>query len=306
MHSLKINIISMFNGGGLETDFRVLRAALEELGHQVTGVPIEKLPYPQADLNVFFEVFISYTLSAPLNWFVPNPEWFCNHMKDLGRFDLILCRTKDAERIFQGLRTHYLGFTSFDCYRPAIEKDFTQMFHLCGKNPYKGTQSILDLWKEAPHLPDLTVATQIDWKVMPPPNLILCQGRLPEEDLRHHQNRAGIHLCISEAEGFGHCIMEAMSTGSVVVTTNGAPMNEFITESLCLAPFSVSAPQRLGTAYHVDSRHLHQVLMRLLQLPKEELVRIGAENRKVYLTRKMEFQRNLEELLELTLMRKSL
>jgi hypothetical protein len=36
-------------------------------------------------------------------------------------------------------------------------------------------------------------------------------------------------------------------------------------------------------------------------LPKEELERIGAENRKIYLTRKREFQSNLEDLLRLTL-----
>jgi|ERR1700722_4873671 len=299
----------MFNGGGLETDFRVLRAALEEWGHRVTGVALEELRYPQADVNVFFEVFIPYQFSSALvNWFVPNPEWFCNRVEDLPQFDLILCRTREAERIFQELnqKTHYIGFTSIDCYQPEIDKDFSKMFHLCGKNPHKGTRAILDLWKEAPHLPDLTVATQIDWKLPPSlPNLMLHQGLVPEEVLRYHQNHCGVHIAPSEAEGFGHSIMEAMSTGSVVITTDGPPMNEFITEPLCLAPFTVSAFQRLGTAYHVDSRHLHQLLIRLLQLPKEELARIGAENRKVYLTRKREFQKNLEELLQLNLSRYS-
>src|ERR1700722_15707055 len=107
---MKVNIVTIFNGAGLETDYRLLRAVLEGFGARVTGVSLEDPHFPEADLNVFFEVFVPYKFSsAPLNWFVPNPEWFCNRVEDLSHFDLILCRTREAERIFQGLsqKTHY-------------------------------------------------------------------------------------------------------------------------------------------------------------------------------------------------------
>ena len=35
-------------------------------------------------------------------------------------------------------------------------------------------------------------------------------------------------ICCSKAEGFGHFIQEAKASSSVVLTTGGPPMNEFV------------------------------------------------------------------------------
>lgn len=299
---MKINVATHFNGVGLETDYRLLKASLEDLGHRVNGVSWLDRYFPKADINIFFEAFhVERFSSAQLNWYIPNPEWFINRVEELPNFDLILCRTKEAEQIFQklNLKTKYLGFTSPDCYRSDVEKDFTKIFHLGGGSHQKGTQSILNLWKNCPFLPDLTVVTHLNLNFPPQlNNLSLLNYRLPETDLRYFQNRCGIHLCPSEAEGFGHYIMEAMSTGAVVLTTNAPPMNEFITESACLVPYSVSATQRLGVRYFVDPRHLHQLIHCILQFSTEELERIGAENRKAYLRMRKNFHENLELLLQ--------
>ena len=301
MHSLKINIITHFNGVGLETDYRLLKTCLEDLGHCVNGVSWVDQHFPNADINIFFESFdIDRFSSARLNWYVPNPEWFVNRTEELANFDLILCRTKEAERIFQKLnqRTKYLGFTSPDCYRREIEKDYTKIFHLGGGSHQKGTQNILNLWKNSPFFPHLTVVTHLNL-VFPPcqNNLTLLNHRLSEADLYYHQNHCGIHLCPSEAEGFGHYIVEAMSAGAVVLTTDAPPMNELITESICLVPYTVSSAQRLGSRYFVDPQHLYQLIHRVLQLSKEELELIGAENRKAYLNMKKRFHENLKLLL---------
>lgn len=301
MHALKINIITHFNGVGLETDNRLLRASLEGLGHDVTSVSWHDAHFPSADINIFFETFhIEKFSSARLNWFIPNPEWFINCTQELANFDLILCRTKEAEQIFQklNLKTKYLGFTSPDCYRDDIKKDFSKMFHLGGGSHQKGTQNILNLWERCPFFPNLTLATHLELMFPPQLNhLSVLNHRLTETDLRYYQNHCGIHLCPSEAEGFGHYIVEAMSTGAVVLTTNAPPMNELISEPACLVPYSVSSPQRLGTRYFVDPQHLYQLIDRILQLSKAELERIGAENRRTYLNMRTTFHENLELLL---------
>ncbi len=287
---------------GLETDYRLLKGSLEELGHRVIGLSWHEQHFPVADINVFLEVFPPDKFSsARLNWYIPNPEWFTNRVEDLSNFDLILCRTKEAERIFQKLnqKTRYLGFTSPDCYKKDIEKDYTKIFHLGGGSYQKGTQNILGLWKDCPFFPDLTVVTHLSLKFPPPlSNLTLLNHRLSEAQLRYYQNHCGVHLCPSEAEGFGHYIMEAMSAGAVVLTTNAPPMNEFITESVCLVPFSVSASQKLGTRYFVDSQHLYQLILRILQLSKEELECISTKNRQAYLNIRKKYHHNLELLLQ--------
>jgi glycosyltransferase involved in cell wall biosynthesis len=287
---------------GLETDYCLLKDALEGLGHHVTGLSWHERKFPVADINIFLEVFSSDQFSsARWNWYIPNPEWFTNRVEELSHFDLILCRTKETERIFQKLKqkTQYLGFTSPDCYRRDIEKDYQKIFHLGGGSYQKGTQNILNLWKDCPSFPDLTVVTHLDLKFPPQlSNLTLFNHRLSETQLRFYQNQCGIHLCPSEVEGFGHYIMEAMSAGAVVLTTNAPPMNELIMEPVCLVPFSVSASQKLATRYFVDPQHLYQLILRVLHLPKEDLERISAKNRQIYLKMKKKFHHNLELLLQ--------
>lgn len=41
-----------------------------------------------------------------------------------------------------------------------------------------------------------------------------------------------VHLCPSVREGFGHYINEARANGALVITTNFAPMNEFVSDGV--------------------------------------------------------------------------
>ena len=128
----KINIFSLMNGKGLELDQKILAQALEELGYDVQCKSFydsaDGVSY--ADINIFFEVlnpdWFSYAHS---NWFIPNPEWYIQNLKLLKQVDLILCRTREVERIFRRLNknTYFLGFTSFDCYH---EGKITTLDHM--------------------------------------------------------------------------------------------------------------------------------------------------------------------------------
>lgn len=297
--SLKINIFSSCNGKGLQVDKEILQEALSEMGHSVVyinyGEPISK---QKADINLFIEHPLIDKLSwAPINWLIPNPEWYTQDLKLLDKMDLILCKTRESVNIFssRGYPTYYLGFTSPDCYDPLIEKDYSCFLHLAGGSDQKGTNSVLRVWKSnCPHL--TVVKREMDW-IISQRNLTFITRYVPQKELRQIQNRCGIHLCPSETEGFGHYIMEAMSAKAVIVTTNAPPMNENILDHRCLVRFFKSTPQRLATNYYVDPAELKNAIDGLLTLSPEELREIGERNRKVYLRTRDEFWQRLRYLL---------
>ncbi len=302
--SLNIHLFSEKNGKGLEVDQKILAHFLENLGHEVSCFGLcEEVPssFP-VDINIFFQVInLARCSHATANWFIPNPEWYYQGLEELAAIDLILCRTKEVERIFQGLnkKTYLLGFTSRDCYRPDIPKNFSAFLHVAGTSDQKGTPAILSVWSRTPSFPPLTLIKHHSSSPFPEQeNVHWIHYRLEEEALRELQNQCGIHLCLSETEGFGHYLMEAMSTGAVVITTDAPPMNEFMTDRRCLVPAFRSRPQCLGINYYVHAGSLKETLHRLRKLSLEDLQAIGRENREIYLKKTEEFKQRLVLLLK--------
>ncbi len=299
---LKINVFSVSNGVGLERDRKILKKALEDLGHIVYEREV-KTDQPNgnaADINIFFEIISPYWISsARLNWFIPNPEYY--EQGDLyKKMDLILCRTREVERIFRSLNhpTYFLGFTSISRYDNKIDKNFSTFLHLAGSSLTKNTPIVVNLWKNHVDLPNLVMIKHLGGPELSQPNVHWISSHLPEDDLTHLQNACGIHLCPSIAEGYGHYIMEAMAAGAVVITTDAPPMNEFITDRRCLIPYSSSCPRHFGTAYFVDAQHVASTIRAIQELPVDELEKIGQQNRSVYLQNTRTFHQNLKLLLE--------
>jgi hypothetical protein len=301
--SLQINLFSEQNGKGLEASRQILKNELVKLGHTIYEKKFSEKKCkecPQADLNIFFErINTNWLDRAPVNWFIPNPEWYIQNLKLLNQIDLILCRTHEVERIFNDMnkKTYYLDFSSRDCLDTSIEKDFRLCLHVAGGSHYKGTQAILKAWTGREDLNPLTILIRYSLRYPNQPNLQWIQERLPLADLRILQNCCGIHLCPSETEGFGHYLMEAMSTGAVVITTDAPPMNEFIDDARCLVPYLRAVPCQLATSYFVDSEQLMQKVEALRDLPIEELKKIGERNRANYLLKTEEFHQNLKRLM---------
>lgn len=300
--SLRINVICSANGVGQGKDLKILREEISQLGHEVQHIPYTVVSaYKEADINIFIEHFDPELFRyAKRNCLIPNPEWYCSTAEWIPQFDLILCRTREVERIFQLFqgKTYYLGFTSCDNHRPEIEKDFSQYFHLRGQATGKGTDVILIAWNERPDFPMLSLLSH--WaeytKYSSLPNLILHQYYMPAEELIDLQNHCGVHVLPSQTEGFGHSISEAMSCGAVVVTTDAPPMNEFITDPNCLVGYICTTTQRLATNYTADPKKLESCVEHLMTLSWSDLERIGQENRQRYLENKVAFKNNLQNL----------
>ncbi len=286
-----VNILATDNGVGMSRDMRILETELVEMGYQVNLIstaPHSK-GYPQEIPKAEYNIFIEHTYSslfkyAKKNYFIPNPEWYLSHWTILSGIDLVLCRTKEVQRIFNifNVKTHYIAFTSLDRFNPAIEKDFGKILHLKGKSIAKGTSTIIDLWKTCYYFPTLDLVGH-DFVGPVCANIHYYSNYLTEKALLNLTNQCGIHLCPSETEGFGHYIMEAMSASAVVVTTDAPPMNEFIKDKRCLVQYHKKSRTNLATCYYVDPLELQLTITTLLDLPDEELQKIGELNRANYL-----------------------
>lgn len=214
---LKINIISNRNGVGLSRDIDILFIELAKLGHEVRFTEDTDLkPQPKTDINLFIQPANAFFLPfADKNYLIPNPEWSFLSSQEIAQFDLILCKTKEAERIFKPLNSHvvYLGFTSKDRLdKTTPQKNYKGPFHLAGASTQKGTEMLVKMWLENPQFPALFLIKHKSISSYPPAsNLHLMDGYLEDSTLANFQNFFGLHICPSETEGFGHYIMEALA-----------------------------------------------------------------------------------------------
>lgn len=298
---LKINLIYKHTGAGLGRDGEILTKELQKYGHSIRSFRVNILrPIREADINIFFEeVHQDFFQYATQNYFIPNPEWYKADESIIPQFDMILCKTREAERIFKPLNpnTVFISFTSLDRFDQTVKKDFRLALHVAGKSQQKGTDTIVQTWANNPHLPGLLLFRyQGRRDYAPLHNLIFVCGFFEDSKLIETQNQFGIHLCPSETEGFGHYLMEALSTGAVVVTTDAPPMNEFVLDKRCLAGYNRTQAQHLATNYYVDGSKLAEVAETLMYLSDEELQDIGKKNREFYLKNKLFFEHRIAEI----------
>lgn len=165
----------------------------------------------------------------------------------------------------------------------------------------KGTDKVLRTWASHSKFPKLTVIKHAERAIKiignARNNIRIINRRISKRSLLLLQNQCGVHLCPSKTEGFGHYIMEAMSVGAVVITTDAPPMNEFIKDRRCLVRYSHTEKMKYATIYKVDNKDLAKVVKALRKLSREELESIGRINREEYLRRDSEFKQEFEKLM---------
>tara|TARA_R110002072_G_scaffold1401_3_gene11801 strand:- start:2765 stop:3787 length:1023 start_codon:yes stop_codon:yes gene_type:complete len=332
----RINIIAWHNGGGLSRDIDTLFDALPTDRFEVTlnGAPRERariqrrriahrvsnvryrwqhhsaLAATKFDVNLFLEdISPGFFPYARANMFIPNPEWFkANQRRHLRGIDSVLCKTRDAEKTFSalGCTTRFIGFTSEDrSDTTGTEKPQNTFFHMAGRSWQKGTKPLVALWLQHPEWPALTVVqnarTYSQSKVEPivASNIQHLLTRLDDAALRQLQNRHAIHLCPSEAEGFGHCIAEAMSCGALTLTTDAPPMNELITpERGVLVQYNRTRKQRAGVNYYVDPADLERKIQHIIAMDQPSRQTLGEHARQWFRENDRRFRTRLIEALE--------
>ena len=323
--ALRVNMIGKSNGVGLDRDIGLLASALIAAGCEVeyTRVgsrqsgrrksPLFKVMYwlhsrlmpkpsPQYDMNVMLEhVWPQYRDKACINILVPNPDFFDRHdLKVLSLVDYVWAKTAQSEHLFHRMKANvsYIGFDSEDRMLAEISRQRT-FFHLAGSSSLKGTQRLLDIWVKHPDWPILVVAGRLKFKPPVAPNIRIQGGYLEEEFLKRLQNESSIHVCTSEAEGWGHYLVEAMSVGAAVITVDAPPMNVLIAPDRgWLLPCSANGWQQLIPRYAFDSHSLEALIEQVLALSDDVINNMGQASRLWYESNRATFPARIKQALD--------
>jgi glycosyltransferase involved in cell wall biosynthesis len=322
--ALRLNLIAWNNGVGLTRDLALLERALRAGGFDVhvTAIGRGKLRKwfrpammrlrsrlralarrpPRFDVNIMLEHIRPEDLpSAHRTLFIPNPEWCLpTDVAQLRNVAGVLAKTRHAVDIFQrlGVHTEWIGFTSEDRLDAGVPRE-RRFFHLAGRSSNKGTDALIALWRRHPEWPVLTVLQSPRTARPIEPAVANVEHRvdyIDDAELRQLQNACRFHICCSETEGFGHYLVEAMSVGAVVITTDAAPMNELVDRSrgVCVG-YGTTGTQFLATTYFIDCAQLEIQIERLLASDDATLDALGDAARQWFERNDAEFPERLRD-----------
>ena len=308
---MNVNLIARSNGVGLDQDVNLCKEVLERNGHEVLqshsrGVSWWQRLLPQKpkyDVNIFMErVFPAWCPLAKTNILIPNQERFPErHLRWLNRVQHVFCKTQHAETIFKQHHpsVFHIGFTSRDRFMSKVSPDYAKWFHLAGRSTLKGTETLLKLWQNHPEWPSLTlVQHKANAPNSVPDNIHLITDYLSNESLNQLQCSHGIHCCPSLSEGWGHHMVEGMSTRAVVITTDAPPMNELVHRTRgFLVPYRESEGRHLGTNYRVDAQALEQTIQAIIASDQDHLEEMGQKARAWFAANQEAFETRLIEVL---------
>lgn len=268
----RINILCPDNKAGLSRDANIIQHLLDQ-HYDVGWIDPRKHPVQQADLNLHLEILYgTYTKSAKVNVFIPNPEWFYNEWRQhISKVDHVIAKTYDTQRIFERMKlnTVYTSFTSEDRYIHGIEKTNT-FFHSSGKSLIKGTEQTLQAFND-PTMPKLF-------------HVSATSKHYADDEFKQMQNTHRFHLCCSHYEGFGHYINEAKSCKSIIITTNGSPMNELITDEFGFGvAFTQYVQMRLAQKKIPNPNEIRKAVLDCMGMENDLLDECGERARESYL-----------------------
>lgn len=306
-----INVVGRSNTVGLDRDRDLVVETLREAGLDVTFshyrsrsvVAAPMLRRPRYRATIFLErVFLRWLGTAAVDLLIPNQERFPRrHVRRLRHIDRVLCKTRHAESIFSGLgcAAAYVGFTSRDRRQRAVDRIPKAVLHLAGRSTLKGTEAVLRLWRKHPEWPELVVIRHDGHTLEGSANIRVVHEYLDDDELRRLQNRCAIHVCPSLAEGWGHALVEGLSCGAIVLTTDAPPMNEVVGPDRGIRiPYTKTSPRHLGTCYFVDEVQLERAVERALSWPPSARRAMSARARHWFEDNDRRFRRRLVEVVD--------
>jgi glycosyltransferase involved in cell wall biosynthesis len=331
--TVKFTIYYRKSGHGLSVDAQFLLNTLRNLGHRCDIEVIEinhrsrmsslfeiilrrlNILY---DLNLLKRLFrfkprdVAIHLENPIytklyrhniHILVPNQEWMDPRRLDLlESFSYIWCKTRLAKAVFSelGCRTRYIGFYSEVLDLPApVSKSREHFLSRVGMSQHRGAQILVDTWRDQP-----------DWPLL---KLVIHPSRQPAnkpanvEYIDVFRSREGFaelaasslyHIYLTETEGFGHSIVEALGYGSIVMVNDAPPMNEVLDEDCgIMVECSYLGQKRLSPRFGARKSSIEAAVQRILSMTEQEigLMTMAAQSR--YQQMKDEFPRRLDAVI---------
>jgi hypothetical protein len=221
--------------------------------------------------------------------------------------DEIWVKTREAYNIFYEWKAQstienpvviqYIGWTSIDKVVPET-KNYNKAIVPAGKNVWRNPRPIIQCYmaiqKQNPGLyamlPELHVVHSPDAIPLPEipeplkSKIILHSEVMPEKEYDELLQECGLCICMSAAEGFGHAVNEALSTGSILMASpiepfiELAPNNSLWVSELKRTPH----PQCLGSLMDVDLRSMMETFQHYAQLSLHEKLLMSQESRALY------------------------
>ncbi|MCP2729800.1 glycosyltransferase [Limnofasciculus baicalensis] len=322
----RINIIGFQNNKGLSKDVDILKEELAcfnietrflEISEKIKSSYTRKIyEFSKAilidrfvfnknnEINIFLERIVPDLLGeSKVNLLIPNPEWFHPAWRLFsGNINAVLCKTHQAVDIYNGLgfRTRYIGFTSLSRNIEEYQEKEFQVLHVAGGSHFKGTKRLLHLWEKHPEWPRLNVVTHriMSGYKSKANNISVMSEYIDDYELKVLQNKCLFHAYPSQAEGFGHCINEAMSCAVVVLTNNAPPMNELVnSDNGFLVDCHVKGKNCLTDLVDFDEdSFVDQMNIMISEMPEKRNLRI-IKSREAYQTRDSAFRDNLKQVI---------
>ena len=319
---MRINIVGAAKPlKGLAQSTQVLHALLAHVlgpDAQIRHVSHFQPYAPEAEVNIFIEVVNPAMFPfAARNVWIPSPEWtYQSWLPYASMVDEIWVKTQEAVGLFEAIPgcapVKYIGWTSIDKkYNPV--KNYRKGMVPVGKNiwrhPKPLVQAYMRIQQQMPELyarlPSLTILHSPTYvKIAPMPEsvadkLTLVSETLSDEAYDAMLSECGVVVCLSVAEGFGHTVNEAMSSGCALVLS---PITTFL--ELTRSGFwsstskSIPHPQCMGKLEDTDVESVMDALKCYAETSDENLKSVSDYSRKQYEDRHAEFVERMAKRVE--------
>lgn len=296
---MRVNIISTNrNQTGLAQDVDLIQAAwyLSFPESEFRRIHHAQPECDEAEVNIFLEVINPALFTyAGINILIPNPEWTYKTWEPyLPQFTAIWCKTQHAVEIFNKYNTNvrYIGWSSIS-KGISPKKNFGKALVVAGKNIFRHPKIIVDAYsnlKDLSKLPELHIVyDQTRMNVVVPPELDskikLYPSTLKQKEYDALVEECGLTICISAAEGFGHAVNEAASSGSLLMLSDIPAFAEFPYEAIWVSPNKEVPSDRFDTLYAFRCADVIQAFDDYVGISYKEKKRISRANADQYIVR---------------------